>query len=117
MQGRRAPAVRSPHSTASRRKADADFHTAHRPRLGIDLELPDALRAGCGVDAAQRRLQQRRILNVGDLALPEVEIHDGVAIRQRRRIGEERLIEVARGLVREQLGEDAVDIDAAGLQR
>ena len=95
----------------------AHRHAAGGAVAAFDLQLPDRLQAGRGVDAAQRDVEQGGILDIGDLALPDVEVGDGVTAGQRRRSRIEGLVEVGGGVLGEGLDQQAVDVEAAGLDR
>ena len=79
------------------------------------LDLPDGLEPRPGVHAVQRRIDDARVFERRDLALPDVEVDEHVLTveaRQSRRVRQERLREVTELLVREVLGEHSVDVDA-----
>ena len=80
---RRVPAARSRgwsagRPTAGRRPA------CRRPHLstGVDANLPDRLPPRRRIGAAERIVEQVRILDISDFAIPDIEIDDGIARRR-----------------------------------
>ena len=88
-------------------------------RHALDLDLPDGLPPRRRIDAAERLLEQVAVLDPGHLAVPDVDVDQGVAGRQRIGGGIVRLMAVGDRLAvdllaGEDLGEEAVDVEAAG---
>ncbi len=106
-----------------RRPADGGSPTvevAGGARPCLDAQLPDRLHARRGVGAAERDVEQFGVLDVGDFAIPDVEIDNGVAcagVARGSGARQEGLVEVGEVFFREGLDLNAVDVEAAGRDR
>ena len=83
----------------------------------VNFHLPNGLPPNCCV-CANRLLEQRRVLEKGDITFPDVEIDNHVTLlRELGRRGQERLFEVGVVLTGKVLGKQTVDVEAPGADR
>ena len=102
----------------------ADRHAAGCSRHWIDAHLPDRLPPCRRIGAAESGVEQFGILDIGNFAIPHIEIDHGIAgggkrgWRKRRQLRrEERLMIICCAILGEVFDLDAVDIEAPGADR